>query len=115
MNKNNQIRYGVENGNYITRNYWETEEELQSRLTSIDYHHSIKNDIFVFVTKKNVIEIPISQVEWKIFWDKLGNIPINEDEEIEEPFEHFEIGTNKFEIWKWFEWYFEITLGEVLN
>lgn len=116
MNKNNQIRYGVENGNYIPRDYWETQEQLQIRMSSIDYHHSInKDDIFVFVTKNIVIEIPISELEWQIFWDKLGNIPVTENDEIEEPFEHFEIGTNKIEIWKWFEWYLNITLGKELS
>lgn len=49
---------------------------------------------------------------WKDLWDKLGDIPVNEDDEIEEVFEHFEIGTNKFDIWHWFEETFDICLGK---
>ena len=36
-------------------------------------------------------------------WNKLGNIPINENDEIEEQFLHFAIGTDKLDIWHWFD------------
>ena len=39
----------------------------------------------------------------KKLWDKLGDIPINDDEEIEEDFLHFEKGTDRYTIWHWFE------------
>lgn len=36
-------------------------------------------------------------------WETLGDIPINEHEEIELPFLHFEAGTPRDTIWDWFE------------
>ena len=43
----------------------------------------------------------------KILWGQLGDMPINEDDEIEQVFHvphiDFDIGTDKFEIWHWFD------------
>lgn len=36
-------------------------------------------------------------------WDDFSDIPINNDDEIEETFLFFEPGTNRFDIWNWFE------------
>ena len=36
-------------------------------------------------------------------WHKLEDIPVDADECIEEPFMKFPIGTDKFEIWHWFD------------
>ena len=36
-------------------------------------------------------------------WERLGGIPIDRDECIEEPFEHFPVGTFREDIWQWFE------------
>jgi len=41
--------------------------------------------------------------ELKILWESLGDISVDENEEIEQPFLDFEIGTNKYYIWKWFD------------
>lgn len=42
--------------------------------------------------------------ELKTLWYKFGNIPINsETEEIEEAFLWFPVGTDRFEIWDWFD------------
>lgn len=51
---------------------------------------------------------PIEQVEdnlqqAKSVWAGLGNIPINEDDEIDEPFLHFEKGTDLQDIWHYIE------------
>lgn len=35
----------------------------------------------------------------KTLWKLLGEILINNNDEIEEPFLHFESGTNRFETW----------------
>ena len=50
--------------------------------------------------------------EWEVLWDKLGEIPVDEDERIEESFLHFEAGTDVEDIWHWFEGEFDITLGK---
>jgi len=39
----------------------------------------------------------------KDLWSKLGDIPIDEDECIEEDFLHFARGTDRYTIWHWFE------------
>jgi hypothetical protein len=50
----------------------------------------------------------------KHLWEILGDIPINDDEEIEEPFLTFEVGTDRGEIWSWFEYYFDLSIYENL-
>jgi hypothetical protein len=47
-------------------------------------------------------------------WSLLGDIPVSEDDEIEEAFLNFEIGTDKLEIWHWFEDEFDLTLASDL-
>jgi len=54
---------------------------------------------------------------WEIYsaeelWDKLGDIPTNDDDEIEENFFHFDIGTHREEIWHWFEETYDISVGD---
>ena len=46
-----------------------------------------------------------------MLWDKLGDIPINDNDEIENRFEHFDLGSDISDIWDWFEWFFDISLG----
>ncbi|WP_454783515.1 hypothetical protein [Legionella sp. WA2022007384] len=36
-------------------------------------------------------------------WEQLGDVSINDEDEIEEDFLHFAKGTNRFELWKWFD------------
>lgn len=36
-------------------------------------------------------------------WDLFSSIPINNDDEIEEPFLTFDIGTSRFDVWHWFD------------
>ena len=36
-------------------------------------------------------------------WQKLRDIPINDEDEIEEDFMHFPSETDRFEIWHWIE------------
>lgn len=47
----------------------------------------------------------------KELWSKLGDIPINDDEEIEETFLDFPAGTDKFDIWSWFEEQFNLSVA----
>lgn len=41
--------------------------------------------------------------ELEILWSILGDIPCNDDDESEEDFIGFEAGTNRFDIWHWFD------------
>ena len=36
-------------------------------------------------------------------WLKFADIPFNDADEIEEPFMHWSIGTDRFDIWHWFD------------
>lgn len=38
-----------------------------------------------------------------LLWAQLGNIPVNEDGCLEEPFLEFGIGTDREDVWAWFE------------
>jgi len=52
--------------------------------------------------------------EAKRLWDLLGDVPTNDDNEIDEEFLHFEKGTDVFEIWHWFEEKFDLSVAEDL-
>lgn len=47
-------------------------------------------------------------------WELLEDIPINKDEEIEENFLHFPLGTNRNDIWHWFEMKYDLSVAEDL-
>ena len=53
-------------------------------------------------------------LSYEELWEMLGNIPIDENEDIEEDFLHFPIGTGRYEIWHWFESTFDISVAEDL-
>lgn len=41
--------------------------------------------------------------ELEVLWLEFGNVPLNEDEEIETPFHIFDVGTDKETIWQYFD------------
>lgn len=47
-------------------------------------------------------------------WELLGSVPVNNDDEIEEQFLHFPIGSDKLEIWLWFEETFGISVIKLM-
>ncbi len=57
----------------------------------------------------------------KKLWDQLGDIPVDEDDNLDEDFiiangsdTVFEKGTDKFEVWHWFEDTFDISVAKDL-
>ena len=50
----------------------------------------------------------------KELWEELGDIPVNDQEEIDESFLDFEIGTDMYEIWHWFEETFNVSVAKDL-
>lgn len=50
----------------------------------------------------------------KLLWERLGNISIDDNENIDEPFIFFEKGTDRFEIWHWFEEHYNVSIAEEL-
>lgn len=47
-------------------------------------------------------------------WEDLGNIPVNENMEIQEVFGGFTVGTSAEDIWHWFEDAFDISVHELM-
>lgn len=48
-----------------------------------------------------------TQDELSQLWTKLGDTPVNEEEEIDEPFHLWEAGTPREEVWQWFDQRFD--------
>ena len=110
---NSKIRKIVEAGTYYVHPYNESTTDTQQNMKDNEYTYSITtaNSMFNFIHKTGSFDLKLKDVDWKIFWDKLGNVPIDDNECIETSFESFEIGTDRFEIWQWFECFFDIQLG----
>jgi len=51
---------------------------------------------------------------FKTLWLEFGDIPVNNEDELEVRFLVFEKGTNKLEIWHWFEVLFNVVLSELI-
>lgn len=52
----------------------------------------------------------------KELWDQLGDIPVNGDGEIDEPFLDFDVGTDREDIWNWFEEQNnDFVVGDIMN
>ena len=50
----------------------------------------------------------------KHLWEKLGDIPTDEDDCIEEPWHIFPVGEDRYAIWHWFESTFDLSVAEDL-
>ena len=113
---NNKIEKIINNGKYIKSHYYETLDMTQKRMSDTDYSYytTTADNILHFYTKNKSFALNVKDFNWRMLWDKLGNVPVNDDDEIEEAFEHFAENTDKTEIWHWFEWFFDISLGKEL-
>ena len=45
---------------------------------------------------------------------ELGDISVNEDDEIEQAWKHFPVGTEKLDIWHWIEETYDVSIAEDL-
>lgn len=45
----------------------------------------------------------MTRMELENIWEEFGDTPINNDDEIEQDFYFWKKGTNRFEIWLWFD------------
>ena len=48
-------------------------------------------------------------------WAQLGDVPIDDDERIDESFLHFPKGTHREDIWHWFEDTFEVSVAYLMG
>jgi len=49
--------------------------------------------------------------EARKYWERLGDVPVNEEEEIDEPFDYFEKGTDIYSIWRYVEERFNVSVA----
>lgn len=47
----------------------------------------------------------------KVLWEELSNIAVNDNDEIDDEYLHFEKGTHREDIWHWFEERFELSVA----
>jgi len=47
-------------------------------------------------------------------WEEFSNIPIDENECLEEEFQHFPVGTPREYVWHWFEDYFDLRVYDLM-
>jgi hypothetical protein len=47
-------------------------------------------------------------------WQKLSDVPVNEENEIDEPFLDFPVGTHRQEIWSWIERAYEVNVYDLM-
>ena len=61
-----------------------------------------------------MITIKFNSIEYEAddVWELLSDVPVTEDDDIDEPFLDFPKGTDKFEIWHWFEETFDVSIAQ---
>lgn len=65
----------------------------------IRYNDSIEEeDCWCSICEEHVELCTLSEL-----WEMFGDIPVNNDDEIEENFLNFPAGTPKFDVWHWFD------------
>jgi hypothetical protein len=52
--------------------------------------------------------------ELQLFWVEFSNIPVNDLDEIEEDFHFFQKGTDRQDIWAWFDCKHSIGVSQLL-
>ncbi len=52
--------------------------------------------------------------EARKYWDRLGDVPVNEEEAIDEAFDGFEKGTDIYSIWHYVEENFNVSVAKDL-
>ena len=90
--------------------YIDTNPQVGAKKYDVDYLNL--DDLYDHKCPKCKVDDYLDDSVYRKLWNILGDIPCDEEEEIEEEFLHFGIGTDKYEIWHWFEETFDIVLGE---
>lgn len=57
----------------------------------------------------------MSDKELEAIWLEFENVPVNEDDEIEHDFHVFQKGTDKYDIWAWFDYNHSKGINYLLN
>lgn len=102
--------------NYIQKDYNEEIKDYQKRIGSTNFTFNITtvDNVFNFITRDEIFNVEltdsIKNEIVKCLWKSFGNFCVDENDEIEEKYLHFEIGENREDIWNWFEWFFDIRI-----
>jgi hypothetical protein len=99
--------------NFVPMNNGESHIDFQKRIEPGQFYFSKLSGgkMFLLITKHEIAKYLIEDVI-DLFWKALGEVCVNEQEETEERFLHFEAYTDVHDIWHWFEEYFDISIGE---
>lgn len=62
-----------------------------------------KEECQAAIVEKYSFRKKFSDEELEKLWGILGDVPVNDDDEIMEPFIDFPVGTNKEDVWYWFD------------
>ena len=65
-------------------------------------------------TTTKMKETDTSKMTVKDYLWELGNIPVDKDGYLEEPFYQFDVGDDREMVWHWLEDKFDITIGDIL-
>lgn len=60
--------------------------------------------------RSGTYECRLSLVNPDIFWEALGDVPVDEDGCLEDEFLHFQEGDERSEVWRWMESFFSISI-----
>jgi hypothetical protein len=90
------------------------EQSLEAATNAfIDGEFEMFHDIYL-LTSNDKIPVTVDMLDYKILWEKFGDIPIDEDGCIEEPFLDFEKGDDREEIWHWFEAVYGVSVADLM-
>ena len=58
--------------------------------------------------------IKFTDPELELLWQELGEIPVNNHDELEEDFYHWEAGTDKFTVWHFFDLHYSTGVYQLM-
>lgn len=93
----------------------------QLAITTAESHQRALEHVnqFTFLTVKDkttlTLTANIKELAVNCLWGSLSSIEINTDDEIASDWLTFEAGTNRFDIWKWFETTFDMNVTSLLS
>lgn len=108
------LEYG--SSNFVQLQFCEGTSNFQRRVGMSEFFFKVvTGDSVLFITRDEHFHISLSEVKDEVIdtlWEELGNVPVNEDDEIDVKFLQFDAGTHREDIWHWFENTFNISVGE---
>lgn len=107
-------RFG-EQGDYMSASVRPSVFSAEPRLICHGYLGAIKEAV-TRMAQRGLFKSPVYNLDGRCLfspgmgleklcelWEKLGDVPVTEDGCLEEPFEHFNRGVDREEVWRWFE------------